>query len=791
LKSTILVLGGDGYYGWPLAMKLAVQHPADRIIIVDNEWRRNTTRRLGFKSLVPIAKPAERIAAFAKVHGQNNITYIKADINTDELDNIIARELPHTICHLGQQASAPYSMKGVDEALFTVTNNEGGNMRLLWAVRKYVPDAHIIKIGSFGEYAKAGIDIPEGYFIPEHNGQKATKPMPYPREADDIYHISKINDTNYAAMACRKWHLRITDVMQSTIFGTRTAEMRDCKELYTRFDYDEIFGTVLNRFLAQVISGHPLTVYGTGNQRSGLMSLQDSINSLAKLVAHPADAGTHRVINNVGELNFSINEIAETVSTIAAELGYTVSAETHDPRHERPDSKPVYNIHTPHVDTHVERTPFADIVRNALQFLKQYKDTVSTNVFVPSINMTGNAKHGHHIAGGAATDKNDDRYWHSFREQHFATDRINLNPGTLGTTSAPVKKIRNNTQHADGYPLAMYEAGRVKNDEIHRLCNELWPAPAYELIVTHAISQTMNLLCLSMLRRFHQQGRGPYTVITSTHEHNGGIGAFHHLPEYKVYYLDDKTLADAELLKAAVDALQPHVAFISHVYYDTGNLSPLANFCGIVRQNAITCKIIIDAAQSLGVYEPPFSDHADVIVTSTHKWLYGPHGGGLTWMRHDFHQWIEGMYWNGNGVTNRHHTERLSLQGGHDFMLYAAIAESLELYKLIGKDVILNRSTKLARSFVRQLDSVLAKTNINYTFLNKDGGPIIALAFTHYDPYPLYKTMNERGIHVKCIKDHDVDDTTYHILRFGIPYYESEERLLDAVQEIEEFFVGV
>jgi len=233
-----------------------------------------------------------------------------------------------------------------------------------------------------------------------------------------------------------------------------------------------------------------------------------------------------------------------------------------------------------------------------------------------------------------------------------------------------------------------------------------------------------------------------------------------------------------------VEELQPHAAFISHVYYDTGNIAPVSNWCRTVKQYAPECKIIVDAAQSLGVYDPPFGD-ADVIVTSTHKWLYGPHGGGLTWMKHAFHQWIEGMYWNGNAVTNRMHAERMGIQGGHDFMLYAAIAASLQLYKDTGKEVIYERSCRLSAAFCKELENILTKNDITYTFLNNEyGSPVIALAFTDYNPYELYKDLNTIGIHLKCINDHEVGDQVYNILRFGIPYYESMDRLNGALKEI-------
>jgi UDP-sulfoquinovose synthase len=187
MKETIIVLGGDGYYGWPIALKLAVTHPKTRIIIADNEWRRNTVRKIGSDSLLPIERLPKRIEAFQKIYGQNNLQYVLLDVNSDALEQLIKEEQPHTIYHMAQQCSAPYSMLGLEQSLYTINNNEGNNMRLLWAVRKHVPDAHIVKMGSMGEYATSGgIDIAEGYFYPEFNGKKAVNPLPFPRQSDDV-----------------------------------------------------------------------------------------------------------------------------------------------------------------------------------------------------------------------------------------------------------------------------------------------------------------------------------------------------------------------------------------------------------------------------------------------------------------------------------------------------------------------------------------------------------------------------------------------------------------------------
>ncbi len=820
MENTILLLGGDGYFGWPLAMKIAVKYPAQKVIIIDNEWRRNTVSSLGFQTLIPIAKPEDRIAAFTRIHGQKNLHYIHMDVNSDKLEGVIQNEKPHTIFHLAQQCSASFSMKGMEEALYTINNNESGNMRLLWAVRKHVPDAHIIKLGSFGEYAKGGIDIAEGYFFPEHNGKVATSPMPYPRAADDIYHISKINDSNYVAMACRLWKLRITDVMQSTIFGFTTEEMAGCEELYTRCDYDCIFGTVLNRFLVQAVCSHPLTVYGKGHQRTGLMALKDAVNSLVGLIDNIPDAGTHKVINHVTETNYSINELAKTVKNIAEEQGFNVNiVRSHDPRMEQNETKSEYGIETNLSGHDSLHTPLAEIAKEMMKIIAKFRDNISPGMFTPSVqwnaDINNNTATVNHISPDPAPEKtyNYDRnnnsdnnkvrkvphyykisadnesYWESFREQYFQSDRVNLNPGMLGATSIPVKNIyyQNLSNSLNGFPLGNYEYARKSHGEISRLCAEIWPSEGYKLTVTHSTSQTMNLLALSMLRKFNKTVKGPVKVITTTHEHEGGIGSFEHLPEYEVHYIEDAILANPPALGKIIKDLQPDLALFSHVFYDTGNIAPVENWCANVRKNAPSCKIILDVAQSLGLYDLPFGC-SDLVLGSTHKWLHGPQGGGLMWMTVDFQNWIEKTSWSGHGLGYTPDTEQFSIPGGQDFMLYPALEEALKLYKKAGLHNVLARSSQLGTYFQKKLDEVFSKNGINHVFLNnKQLSPVITIAFTDYDPYLLYKYMNAHQVHAKLIKNHKISGVKYHILRIGIPYFESYERLEFALNEIKKY----
>ncbi|WP_460567315.1 aminotransferase class V-fold PLP-dependent enzyme [Flaviaesturariibacter terrae] len=790
MKNTILVLGGDGYYGWPISLKLAVTHPDTKIIIADNEWRRNTVRKIGSDSLIPIARPVKRLAAFRDLYGQDNLQYVQLDVNSAALEDLIREEQPHTIYHMAQQCSAPYSMLGLAESLYTINNNEGNNMRLLWAVRKHVPEAHVIKMGSMGEYATCGgIDIAEGYFHPEFNGRKAVNPLPFPRQSDDVYHISKINDSNYISMACRKWGLRVTEVMQSTLFGVYIDEMQDCEDLYTRFDYDDIFGTVVNRFLTQAMVGHPLTVYGKGNQTTGIMPMKDAVNSLELIAGTVPDKGAHKVVNHVTKANCSINELAESVRELGEELGYAVTINhVFDPRSESDAVKHNIRVMTEHIDNNLAASAFTDVLRETFTLIARQESRVQPHAFTHHIH----AFKGQYDCEEPATEVtadvvSDEASWRVFRENNFPSGRINLNPGTLGTVSAVVKKVRVDTASTqlEGSPLGLYERGRTCVAAIRDIAAELWPSAGYELVVANGTSQTINLLALALLRAFGKNGGNTCKVVTSRHEHPGGIGVFEQLPEFEVHYLEDDVLHDEERFRSAIGSLQPQVSFLSHVYYASGNLAPYAYWSEVIRAEAPQCKLILDVTQSIGLYELPFGT-ADVLVGSLHKWIFGPYGSGLTWLRDEFREWLGGLFWNGMDAGTEPQRLRLAQQGGQDFHLYAEILESLRLYRNVGPDLILRRSGYLSDLFRQQLEEVLTKYEIPYKILNKNGAaPMLSIAFYEPIAYDLYTELNSKEIHCKCIMNYAKDGQQYHILRFGLPYYETTERLNYAVQMVD------
>jgi UDP-sulfoquinovose synthase len=787
MQKTILILGGDGYFGWPLAMKIAVRYPQEKVIIIDNEWKRNKVSSIG-KTLIPVPKPAERIAAFSTIHNQHNLRYINMDVNSGELELVIRNEKPHTIFHLAQQSSARYSMKGMDEALYTITNNETASMRLLLAVGKYSPASHIIKLGTNEGYFRGAADTTGSFLSPEYNDKPSAGLTLYTGAADDIYHIAEINNGNYAAMACRQWNLRITDIMQPISFGIVTDEMRGCEALYTRYDYDRVFGTVLNRILVQVVYNYP--IHAGNNRRTGIMTLRDSVSFLACMVENMPGAGQRQIINQATETNYSINEFAETIKQIAGQA--TTGSRYALPSSLSATAKEMLDIIVKFRNNISPDLPILSEHRN--EETSQAYDTNTNNKtddYDNTINYDDREIHKTAISG--QTVQGNEAYWQSFRKQYFQSERINLNPGTLGTTSSVVKSVfsgEHSSKFPDGFPLNYYEQARQGLESVTNICAELWPSEGYKLSVSHSTSQTMNLVALSILRKLQSATKGPYKVLTTTHEHDGGSGCFDQLPEFVVHCVTDEVLADPQAMSALVAELQPDVAFFSHVFYDTGNIAPVELWSSIVKDNAPQCKIILDVAQSIGLYDLPFG-HADLILGSTHKWLYGPHGGGLMWMTTEFRSWIEGMYWSTHSLAYSSELDRFSIPGGQDFKLYSAIEESLKLYKLAGKHNILARSAKLGSYFQEKLDELLYEHNIDHVFLNDDEhSPVISIAFPAYDAAALYKYLNEQHIHTKLIKEYKIAGVAHNLIRIGIPYFESVERLDNAYDTISKYLIN-
>jgi UDP-sulfoquinovose synthase len=305
----ILVLGGDGYLGWPTAVHLSAA--GHDVGICDNLARRDYDKEMGVGSLVPIATIEDRVSAWGKESGKAIKTYIGDLVEASFVHQMIREFEPDTIVHFGEQRSAPYSMIDQQHAVYTQTNNVVGNLNVLYAIGDINRDIHLVKLGTMGEYGYPNIDIEEGWLEVEHKGRKDR--MLYPKKPGSFYHLSKVHDSHNIEFACRIWDLRATDLNQGIVYGQRTDETAGIPVLQTRFDYDGVFGTVLNRMVIQAVLGHPLTVYGAGGQTRGMLNIVDTLECVRIASENPADPGEFRVFNQFTE-SFSVLEMANIVA---------------------------------------------------------------------------------------------------------------------------------------------------------------------------------------------------------------------------------------------------------------------------------------------------------------------------------------------------------------------------------------------------------------------------------------------------------------------------------------------
>ncbi|MFP4446073.1 MAG: NAD-dependent epimerase/dehydratase family protein [Desulfosudaceae bacterium] len=341
--SHVLILGGDGYLGWPTAMYFSARGFA--VTVVDNYFRRNACTELDVGMLYAVPTLVERAKIWQEKTGRE-IKVVIGDLTRPEImrglfegrvEYAWAREeqwpgIPETVIHYAEQPSAPYSLLNHHYANITLTNNLLVTNNLMFALRDFARETHVIHVGTMGEYGTPDIDIEEGWLEITHKGRSDT--FLFPRQASSLYHTTKIMDTDLMWFAVRMWDLRITDLMQGPVYGFETEETGGDARLNTIFNYDEIFGTIINRFVTQAVVGYPLTVYGQGGQTRGYLNINDTLQCVHMARQTPARAGELRIFNQIME-TFSVNELAEKVRDVGRRLGYEVAVQNlENPRRE-------------------------------------------------------------------------------------------------------------------------------------------------------------------------------------------------------------------------------------------------------------------------------------------------------------------------------------------------------------------------------------------------------------------------------------------------------------------------
>ncbi len=374
----ILVLGGDGYLGWPTALHLS--NLGHDVAVNDNFARRGYDVEMRVESLIPIFTLEERIFAWSEISGRQIKCYVGDLCEADFVHQMVRDFRPETIVHFAEQRAAPYSMISQAHAVYTQTNNVVGNLNVMYAIADIDREIHLVKLGTMGEYGQPNIDIEEGWIEIEHKGRKDR--MIYPKKPGSFYHCSKVHDSHNIEFGCRIWGLRATDLNQGVVYGADTEQTKLDDRLATRFDYDAVFGTVLNRMVIQAVLGHPLTVYGKGSQTRGLINIVDTVECIRLASENPADRGEFRVFNQMTE-TMSVNRIAETI--VSEFPGAATIEHTENPRVEMYDH--YYKVvHTALEGLGLKPTLLSmTLIDHLFDVVERYRDRVDTAAIRPTV----------------------------------------------------------------------------------------------------------------------------------------------------------------------------------------------------------------------------------------------------------------------------------------------------------------------------------------------------------------------------------------------------------------------
>lgn len=378
----ILILGGDGYLGWPTAMHLS--NKGHEVMIVDNLSKRTWEAEMGVEPLVRLSTLQTRVKRWHELTGKK-IDLRVSDIATNHraVYTILEEYLPDAIVHYAEQPSAPYSMTNREKCVYTQQNNVVGTLNLLFAIRHACPDAHIVKLGTMGEYGTPNIDIEEGWLNITHNGRDER--VLFPKRPGSFYHLSKVHDSNNLEFACRIWGTRVTDLNQGIVYGIDTDETSLDEDLITSFHYDAVFGTVLNRFVVQAVCGIPLTVYGKGGQTRGFLNIRDTLKCVELAIMNPAEQGEFRVFNQFTE-QFSIMQLAEKVKEVGDEMGLNVAIDHIDNPRVELETHYFNAKHSALEDLGlVPELLTPSVIRHMIEVAQQHKSNVHHDIIKPDI----------------------------------------------------------------------------------------------------------------------------------------------------------------------------------------------------------------------------------------------------------------------------------------------------------------------------------------------------------------------------------------------------------------------
>ena len=386
----VLILGGDGYLGWPTAMRLSQQ--GHEVVAVDNYLRRRLCRETGSEPLFDVPNLVDRARLWKEASGCE-VRPMIGDLNDwSFIEEVFTGFKPDAVVHYAEQPAAPYSMMDRRAAHTTLMNNLGVTFNLIQAVHAFCPECHVVKLGTMGEYGTPNIDIEEGWLNIESKGRKDR--FLFPRQAGSLYHTTKVMDTDLLWFYVRVWGLRVTDLMQGPVYGLETYENEGRYELYPFLNYDDIFGTVLNRFIVQAVAGHPLTVYGKGGQTRGFLNIKDTLNCIALAIENPPNEGELRIFNQFTEV-FSVRDLAAIVDRVGRALGLPVEVQTlPNPRKEAEEH--YYNaVNTGLLQLGLKPHPLTDeVVAGMIATVKRFEHGIDRSKIVRSVTWKGGKSDG-------------------------------------------------------------------------------------------------------------------------------------------------------------------------------------------------------------------------------------------------------------------------------------------------------------------------------------------------------------------------------------------------------------